>query len=447
MGRRPGGVHHLRQPVQDLAGVMAALVAGIEEGLGAVLRLDRRLHRGGAVEQPVRGFRGLAAVVTGVQSVVRMHPCAVLMSGGGTAVRLLALGVAVLEHLMMMMMVVTVVGVRPVVGAATAARRVRRLLALRSLAVEIVFGAARQRRGLTVAPVCVAIGLPARGGHQVFLLDLEAGEVQSVVLLILRPVSLLLVLVFRAPLDEALLTVRSGIILIAQSVVHRMSLTLILLHVMMHRSLGGEAVGVLLGLETGELQPLVLRQAQVAAAGVLAEELIPIGLVLALLLHLVLDGAAAEVEQGRRRTGRVLRIRRKVRPQWLIQLEDLLRLEEIAREGRKVAVGRLLASLIRQAVTDGVVLLLRHVLQPVRSVRGWQLLGIHRRLVMMRLRIGRHVGLQRAHALEGRAGARVACNGIQRKDLPILLQLCRTFEQRPSRKSNSPEFNYGSLSG
>jgi len=139
---------HLRYPFEDLAGIMAALVDGIEERFGTVLRLDRCLYHTGIVKQSLRGFRGFLIAVVAVEPVVQVHPGRVLMSRDA-AVRL-ALGVTVLEYLMMMMIPIERIRL---LGTAVVPRCVLQVLALRPL-IDIVLRLGYQRL-LTVILVTV----------------------------------------------------------------------------------------------------------------------------------------------------------------------------------------------------------------------------------------------------------------------------------------------------
>lgn len=184
-------------------------------------------------------------------------------------------------------------------------------------------------------------------------------------------------------------------------------------------SLGVEGVHVVLrALEARKVNALVLirRETEVTAAGVVAQKLLPVRLILGG-FYLVLNRAAAEIEKARRGASYVLGVDGKIGSQRLIELEYLLGLEEVARKGGKIGVRGLLRHvLVRQTVATCcrggfVVGVVKRVLKPVGSLRRARLMGVNRRLVIARRRIVRRdarAALETAHALEGRTGTRIS---------------------------------------
>lgn len=310
-------------------------------------------------------------------------------------------------------MAVTVVRVMLVLhGAASRAIHRDPVLLLR---IDVVTRSLHQSLLTILFGKTVDVPPSRRGGQQLLLLaGIEVGKVQTILVLMmtLRPIVALLL-----ALPREILVIRGWVSLIILKV-QRIGQVMMVIPFffgdeLIHRPLHAEpgARRVFLRFEAGELKPFVLRDAQVTAARVLAEKLVPVWCLVLVLFHLVLYGTASKIEQGGRRSGHFLRIHGEFGSEGLIQLEDLLRLEQFSGERGEIGVGGLLRHLIGEIVGQRCFLGWNRVLEPVGGVVRGRLLGIHGCLMMRRL-ISRDVVLQAAHAFERWAGTRVSCNVI-----------------------------------
>lgn len=147
------------------------------------------------------------------------------------------------------------------------------------------------------------------------------------------------------------------------------------------------------------------------AAGIFAEKLSPVRLIVIRLSPLVFDRAATKIQQSRWRPGDFMAVRTdpgKLGSQGLIQLEYFFGLKQFPGERWKVWVSGVLYSLVHLIRTVSkrprVVLMVRNsLLQPIRSLSssGRTLLTVYTRLMLcVRRLIRRDARLKTANAFE-----------------------------------------------